>query len=236
MPSVSQVDADVSPSITAGLILCALSALKRLDLPRPTTQAVLAATNVSRSRAYELKDALWALLPTLVRPVGRPKKPEAPPAETAMLQVLSQQALRFVAEHPGAISVGPQRRTYTASYRRFVLDLCAAHPEIDRATVAEAVCVPLGTLKDWLRGGTLALQALAQQGTPVSEPSETDRAQTARIQMLLAAYKQWTRHLRRLLRSCKRATAHSLRAYPHREHPRTIRRAAAPAPVRPVPR
>jgi hypothetical protein len=191
MPSVSQVDADVSPSITAGLILCALSALKRLDLPRPTTQAVLAATGASRSRAYELKDALLAFLPTLMRPVGRPKEPKAPPVETAMLQVLSQQALRFVAEHPGAISVGAQRRTYTASYRRCVLDLCAAHPEIDRATVAEAVYVPLGTLKDWLRGGALAVDAMAQQVAPVSEPSETDRAQTARIQMLLAAYKQW---------------------------------------------
>ena len=191
MTSVAQVDADVPPAITAGLILCALSALKRLDLPRPTAQVVLEATKVSRSRAYELKDALSALVPTLVRPVGRPPKPDAPPAETTMLQALSQQALRFVAEHPGAISVGAQRRIYTASYRRFVLELCAAHSDIDRATVAEAVCVPLGTLKDWLRGGTLALQALAPQPTPVSEPSETDRAQTARIQMLLATYKQW---------------------------------------------
>jgi hypothetical protein len=191
MPSVAQVDADVSPTIRAGLILCALSELERLDLSRPTANAVIAAIGASRTRAYECKRAISQLLPTLLRPVGRPPKPEAPPADTTMLQVLSQQALRFVAEHPGAISVGAQRRTYTASYRRFVLDLCTAHSDIDRATLAEALCVQLGTLKDWLGGGTLALQALAQQVTPVSEPSETDRAQTARIQMLLAAYKQW---------------------------------------------
>lgn len=189
MTSVTHPQADVSPTVTAGLILCALSALERLDLPRPTAKEALEATGASRSRAYELKNALSELLPTLARPVGRPRQPDTPMAPTAESS-LSQQALRFVAEHPGAICAGAQRRCYSAGYRRFVLDLCGAHPDVDRATLAEAVTVPLGTLKDWLRGGQLAIEAVAQAATPAHN-SETDRAQTARIESLLSAWKHW---------------------------------------------
>lgn len=165
MPRVSHPDADVSPAVTAGLLLTALIRLKQLDLPRPTTQQILEATGASRSRAYELKNALSDLLPTLVRPVGRPLQPESAPSVPHTGAVLTQQALRFVAEHPGAICAGTQRRRYSAGYRRFVLELCQAHQDADRATVADAVCVPLGTLKDWLCGGQLAVEQPAPPPT-----------------------------------------------------------------------
>ena len=72
MPSVSDLRPAVSPLLITALLLAARRHLCRLRLPHPTARQIFEATGATHSRAYELKDALLALLPTLERPVGRP--------------------------------------------------------------------------------------------------------------------------------------------------------------------
>jgi hypothetical protein len=85
---------------------------------------VIAATGASRSRAYELRDALLAVLPSLQRPVGRPS---APPPPSATIDdgghALSLDVLRFVMEHPGCVYGGAERRRYDDAFRSFVIEL-----------------------------------------------------------------------------------------------------------------
>jgi hypothetical protein len=184
MAAVAHDRPNVSPAVTAGLLLAAHTWLRRLKLPHPSIAQVLEATAAGRSRAYQLKDAILALLPELARPVGRPRAP-TPPSPPADTSALSRQALRFVADHPGAIDGGAARRSYSDAFRCFVLELCVKHRELELAAVAEAVCVPLGTLKDWLCGGR------AQTTASSSQAVETSATTTARIETLLAAWQRW---------------------------------------------
>jgi transposase-like protein len=184
MAPVAHDRPDVSPAVTAGLLLAAHARLKQLNLPRPTVAQVLEATGAGRSRAYELKDAILALLPDLVRPVGRPRAPSSP-RPSADIAELSQQTVRFIADHPGAMCGGAARRRYSDDFRRFVLELCEQHRELDLAAIAEAVCVPLGTLKDWLRGGR------AQTDPPADKDIEAEQVTETRLQMLLEQWSRW---------------------------------------------
>lgn len=51
--------------------------------------------------------------------------------------------------HPGCVDRG-RRQSYAEGFRRFIIDLCAKHPDVEVVTMADAIAVPLGTLKDWL--------------------------------------------------------------------------------------
>lgn len=183
MTSVAQPRPDVSPSVIAGLLLVATSELRRLALPRPTTNALLTATGAGRSRAYAFKDRILALLPELSRPVGRPAV-AAPTIPSNAGATISRQVLRFVADHPGAIS-GGQRRRYSDGFRHFVLELCDEHHELE--TIAEASCVPLGTLKDWLSGGK---RDAAPPPTQVTVASD-DPVASGRVQTILEHWRGW---------------------------------------------
>lgn len=185
MTPVAQPRPDVSPSVIAGLLLAAASELRRLALPHPTTDALLAATGAGRSRAYALKDRLLALLPELSRPAGRPAAP-APAVPSDAAATISLRVLRFVADHPGAIS-GGQRRCYSDRFRLFVLELCDEHRDLDLERIAEASCVPLGTLKDWLGGGSERAAPPENQATVAS----ADPVTSGRIQMVVEHWRRW---------------------------------------------
>ena len=88
-PSVSYIATHselVAPPVTAhrtaiaALLVVAITLLRWLGLPHPSTTEALFALNVSRSRAYALKDRLQELLGELVEPTGRPPNPPAEPA------------------------------------------------------------------------------------------------------------------------------------------------------------
>jgi len=186
MTSVAQPRPDVSPSVIAGLLLAATSELRRLALPHPKTDELLVATGAGRSRAYAIKDRIVALLPELSRRAGRPAaKGPVVPSDTAA--TISQQVLHFVADHPGAIS-GGQRRRYSDGFRHFILELCDEHGDIVALeTIAEASCVPLGTLKDWLSGGKKdaappPTQAIVANDDPVA---------SGRVQTILEHWRRW---------------------------------------------
>lgn len=185
MAAVTHHRPEVSPTVIAGLLLAAVSELRRLALPHPTTDALLAATGAGRSRAYALKDRILALLPELSRPVGRPAA-LGPAVPSNVAATISQRVLRFVADHPGAIS-GGRRRRYSDGFRHFVLELCDEHRDVELKTIAEASCVPLGTLKDWLSGGNKDATEPATQAAVAS----TDPVTSGRVQMVVEQWRRW---------------------------------------------
>ena len=185
MHVVADLAPDVSPLPTAALLLAALPHLRALDLPAPSAAAVLDRLGAGRSRAYQLKARLEALLPELVGPTGRPPvaKPEPAPAQPA--PALATSLLRYLVDHPGAISGGPGRHRYSDGVRLLILDLLERHRDLPLEACAEALALPLGTLKDWLRGEMTAVAA-----EPSRTPMRIDPTD-AQLQTLLAEWDAW---------------------------------------------
>jgi len=152
MTAVAEVCATVSPAVTAGVILAAAGYLRAHDLPCPTVAQVIEATGASRSRAYELRDALLAVLPSLQRPVGRPP---APPREACpdTARALLEAVTSFIKDHPGCVHGGAERHHYTDAFRHFVIELREQHADVRLDLFADATGIPLGTLKAWLGAG-----------------------------------------------------------------------------------
>ena len=165
-----------------------------LDLPHPSVTQVIAATGASRSRAYELRDALLAVLPSLQRPVGRPSAP--PPTSTTTddaAHALSLDVLRFLMEHPGCVYGGVERRRYDDAFRRFVLSLRERHADVELERFAAAIVVPLGTLKEWLGTSPIADTAEPTDGEAPSADEEGDATpESAQIQAVLSGWKTWS--------------------------------------------
>jgi hypothetical protein len=193
MPAVPEVGAPVSPLLVAALLLAAGEHLRALDLPRPTVQQVTEATGASRSRAYELRDALLVGLPSLLRPVGRPPAPtRAVDPDTA--HELRGDVMTFVMSHPGCVYGGPERRRYDDTFRCFVLDLREQHPDVDLEHFADAIRVPLGTLKEWLVRGPKSGAGEPGEDTSMQDDKADDAStasQSAQIQSVLSSWMTW---------------------------------------------
>jgi hypothetical protein len=180
--------AAVSPHVLAALLLVARTVSQSLDLEAPSAAAILKATGVGRSRAYELSHELLVLLPGLERPVGRPASPppEQPSSDT---EALTNEVLAFVLEHPGCVHGGPGHHGYSDGFRGFVLDLQRQYGDLDLTVFAEAVHVPLPTLKDWLRSGTDPQESDGEP--PLTEAPDENRVTGPRIESILHAWKRW---------------------------------------------
>lgn len=140
----------VSPVLTAAVLLVAIPLFERLGLAHPTASAMIEATGASRSQAYALRERVVEALGAVMRPVGRPTRPDAEPVDTGEIV----RAVRdFVFDHPGAVSGSGARRRYSDGFRHFALDLAAKHQDVPVDAIAEAVGVPPATLRDWLAGG-----------------------------------------------------------------------------------
>jgi hypothetical protein len=172
----------VSPSAHAGLLLAAISVLTAYDLPSPSANAVLAATGASRTTAYKARSRVEALLPDLLPPPGRPAAPSPPPPpDTAELH---RQVVAFLFDHPGAVAGSPERRQYSDRFRLFVIELSETYSEIPLSTLAQATCLPLPTLKEWLRSER-------PQVAPPETLAAVHSPGTARVETVLAAWKTW---------------------------------------------
>jgi hypothetical protein len=193
MPAVPEVGAPVSPLLVAALLLAAGEHLRALGFPHPTVQQVTEATGASRSRAYELRDALLAGLPSLLRPVGRPPAPtRAVDPDTA--HELRGDIMTFVMSHPGCVYGGAERRRYDDTFRCFVLDLREQHPDVDLEHFADAIRVPLGTLKEWLGRGPESGAGEPGEDTSTQDDKADDASttsQSAEIQTVLSSWKTW---------------------------------------------
>lgn len=104
---------DLAPSVPfsviAALLLLARVHMKRLGLAHPSAAAILEATQATKSRAYELADAVAALLPNVVQPIGRPKRLASTPVLDPSGE-LTRQVLRFLYAHPGSATDTGGRR------------------------------------------------------------------------------------------------------------------------------
>ena len=182
MPIVTSTDPTVpSVRIIAALLLAAIHRLKELRLPHPSVGAVLAALQVSRSRAYELKARLEERLVELCNPAGRPSKqvPAPPPVGPAT------ELLQYLYEHPGAIRLKSVRRIYSVGLRHFVLDLLRGHQEMSLDEFSTTTALPLGTLKDWLRGGMVSVEE-----KDTDKPEEPD-IRGSWMKTVLAEWSAW---------------------------------------------
>ena len=179
MPLLPSDEVGVPPVLVAALVLAANMHLADLGLPHPTAAQVIDATGAGRTQAYELSRRILAILPTLLRPPGRPA---APPPSAADTGAISREALGFLRAHPGAAISGDTRHTYSDGFRHFILDLAARHADLDRACFAEAVGVPVDTLKDWLDAPALA---------PAPKAPVDDDVANERIAAIVEAWRRW---------------------------------------------
>lgn len=186
--AVPDLLAAVSPHVIAALLLVARTVSQPLGLDASSGAAILAATGAGRSRAYELRHEILTLLPGLDRPVGRPVNPPSEsPGPDAM--ALTHQVVEYLKNHPGCVHGGPDRHIHSDGFRNFVLDLLRRHGDLDLAVFAEAVHVPLPTIKDWLRGW-MDQQEIEWDTPPAAAPGD-DRVTGPRLESILHAYKHW---------------------------------------------
>jgi len=180
----------VLPHLTAGLLLAARDHQCRLGLARSSVEEIVEKTGASRSSSYEARSRLLEVLPALVRPVGRPPSPSAaPPPET---DAICHEVLRFVMGHPGCVHGGAERRQYSDSFRRLVLDIHERHPLLGIELLAGAVEVPTDTLRGWLRVRAEPAPAPVTAGpaSPASEPARKG-VDPLHIETVLGAWRTW---------------------------------------------
>jgi hypothetical protein len=198
----------VPPLVTAGVLLAARSLSAPHGVPQPSVGEILRLTGATRSRAYEIKDALEAVLPTLARPPGRPRVEPAPgPANVPELLGIAVEMILFMKRNPGCVQSGA-RDHYADGYRRFVLELRERHADVPATEFAAAIAIPLGTLEDWMRVRALddatsdaaspaGHDATDARETPASaeicepRPTAGQDARHAQIETVLAAWRVW---------------------------------------------
>jgi hypothetical protein len=180
----------LSVNLAAALLLAARRVSGEYDVPRLSAASILAATGAGRSRAYELAAKIFDLLPTLERPVGRPRSPTPERPSTTETETISRAVIRFLMDHPGTANSGPKRRRYTDRFRLFLVDLRERFADVELGTFAEAAQVPLGTLEDWLRQPKAASN---EETRPGEDNPETDNVTSARVQSILVAWESWDR-------------------------------------------
>ena len=197
---------DAKPSVHAAVFLLAREILD--DQPWPSTVAgILAVTGAGRSQAYAMLPRLREAAAALVAPAGRPPSVPAEPSsasDEATVAVL--RAVRdFLMEHPGAVAGSADRRRYSDGLRRFVTGLGAPGAVAESLTVsqlADAVGVPQGTLKDWLR---MSPTSAAEE--PTVEPAfESARPDIATILALWPTWEGSFQDFCRMLRHDQRLT------------------------------
>lgn len=175
----------VPPNVTAGLFLCARELGARHGLELPSVARIVAATCANRSRAYELKREVFALLPALARGPGRPRS-EHEPVPNDELAELRGEMLDFLMKHPGSVQARSERYRYSEGLRRFVLELRERYATLSLADFACALRLPLGTIEDWLR-----TKAPAQQGMDGEAQHKLDATKSAQLETVLAAWRTW---------------------------------------------
>ena len=186
----------LKPSIVAAHLIFVRNILRRLGTEQlPSTNgAIIALAGAGNSQAYAMLSRLESACSTLERPPGPP--PKSVPSDTVNAVLVAVRD--FLMEHPGAVAERGSRNRYSEIFRRFVLgffapDGLAADLTIEQA--AEAVGVPLGSLKDWLRGRQVGDEAgnddklEPQQAT--GEQDDCELTSHPEIATIIAEYRQW---------------------------------------------
>jgi hypothetical protein len=181
--------AALPPAWIAAVLLLGRSIADEHGLACESVDAIVKATGASKSHAYEVAGRLAASLPALVREPGRPAK-QQPAASIDDSAQVTRAVLAYVMIHPGSVDRGAERRGYAPGFRHFVLELYSKHAALALDAFADAAGVPLGTLKDWLRGPASERQEPPQDASePAPAPSDVE---TLHVQTVLDAWTRWS--------------------------------------------
>jgi len=206
MTAISDSSPAVPPHLAAGLLLAAGELQRQFGLPHSSCEEIVEKTAASRSSAYEVRSRLLEVLPSLVRPVGRPPAVAVtPPPESS---AVCCEVLRFVMAHPGCVHGSTERREYSDSFRHIILGLHQRHAGLGLDLLAQATCVPVDTLRDWLRvKPPTPAPSVAAVPPSAGVGAACGGADTLHIETVLVAWKTWEgdfspfcEHVRRHLR------------------------------------
>ena len=175
------------------MLLVARTLCAHFALPHPSTQEILAATGASKSRAYALCAALLLLLPTLLRPRGRPSQPSAAAPPPSPGEAVAAAVLNYVKQHPGCMRAHGKRQGYSDKFRSFIVQLREQHQGLALDLFARSCMVPLGTLKPWLAKPNAAPcpEATVSNDEPADNDGRQHQATLAQIQTVISAWKTW---------------------------------------------
>lgn len=185
-PSPSPIKA----SVAAAVYLLSIELAAGAAVPTTAAQAIELA-GAGRSQAYSMLGRLRAGVETLARPAGRPAEPKA---DSDTLVTLSKSVISFLKKHPGCCTNSDGRSFYHDDFRRFVVGLFAPGGpavHIPIGQVADAIDLPLGTLKDWLHAalsGPVSTPVSEYHGSPTQSVFSTTQPQIA---TLLVEYPNW---------------------------------------------
>ena len=188
MSVVTETTTDVSPLLIAAMMLSVRTmAAPYEELLLPSASEILRVTGAGRTRAYELASKIRQEVRKLVRPPGRPRKEavDSEPPSTAVTEELSRQVLSWLMEHPGSVTSQGRRRRYSTAFRSYILDLVEEHRELSLGEFAQAVCVPLPTVYDWLRAGE------PESDSSAANPEVSRGVSSADIATILDEWERW---------------------------------------------
>ncbi len=195
MPTLPDSSPPLKSSVVAALLLVAHDQLRDLGATLPDTAGeAITLAGSSRSQAYEMKRRLLDACAGLPEQVGRPRRAVGP-GDGRVAETL--RAVRdWLFDHPGAVTVHANRRDYTESFRRFVVSLTAPGAPASGLAIralADAVGVPAGTLKDWLRRPNPAPDPPADVEEPVrDDPLDTVPAVDPDVTVIVLLWPGWT--------------------------------------------
>ncbi len=168
-----------APSEIAALFLTAFAFAKKFGLSMPGPSQILQATGAPASTAYRYKAKLMTLLGRLAQPPGRPRSVEPGPEVQARRSELGTRLLEFVYSHPGAVIRQGNKTSYSDSFRRKVLELWEDYKDLGAEVFAHTACIPVTTLREWLRAGRQSLEAARaglSDGTVDTAPQDLEAA------------------------------------------------------------
>lgn len=189
-------DPKLPANLVAALLLLARPHLRALDLAKLSAAAVLEATGAAKSRAYELAAALRDQLVELVAPVGRPARVDEQIVEHAdALRELARRALEYLLAHPGAAERTTSKAHYDDGFRDFVVAQCEAHPELENTAIADALMLPVTTLREWLRAARAGVEQ-AREVEPGEQNSSSREASTTttsalHVETVITQWSSW---------------------------------------------
>jgi hypothetical protein len=173
----------VNRFVAAAVLIWALEILRDLKRHPRTAAEVLQLTGAGKSQSYETLQRLKQASEDLHRRPGRPAAVKTEPGEVERVLRLTRD---FLMDHPGCVQRRGRRLRYSDGYRHFVLALAAPGGAAENLTVeqlADAVGVPLGTLKDWMRmpsadTGEIGLSEQTEPRSDVSQQSTDQQPQS----------------------------------------------------------
>jgi hypothetical protein len=182
--------------VHAAVLFVAQSICRHYGLSCISANAILAATGASRTRTYQLAASLRDLLPAMIKPNGRPPRCESAKAIDSPVSQLSCDMLQYVVQHPGCVNIRKKRHWYSDGLRYHVLILRKQYSTLAFDVFAQCVCVPEGTLKNWLAPTNIDLTTsqakLDEEPTPSTPNTTTTQdAMSAQIETVLAEWSNW---------------------------------------------